>query len=288
MIDVKGMTVKPLSDALGAEITGINAATIDDETFSALLDIFHDNVVVVVRDQALTPAEQTVFTERFGKPKYLNNSDGLMAQQPEIQILSTEKVDGKYIGNPDAGTEWHSDNSYADCPTAYTFLQSVHVPKVGGDTEWNNMVKVYDSLDDDLKSRIQGLIGIHSYSRSRNPRVVRKNRVLHGENFYDDREPTDVYHPIVRTHPHTGRKALYLSQRFTIGIKDMDDAVAQPLMDEIFEYVDRREFVYRHKWRIGDLVMWDNRSTIHIALGGVKEPEVRRMHRTSVIGETPF
>ena len=182
----------------------------------------------------------------------------------------------------------HSDSSYIDRPTAYTILQSVHVPKVGGDTEWTKMVHAYETLDDDMKARLQGLLGVHSFNRSRNPRLPQADRVLHSQEYYDQKSPVDALHPIVRTHPVTGRKALYISPRFTIGIKDMDDAVAQPLLDELFSHIANRDLVYRHKWRPGDLVMWDNRSTVHIACGGVKEPEIRRMHRTTVLGEIPF
>ena len=105
---------------------------------------------------------------------------------------------------------------------------------------------------------------------------------------YYKRSPPDSYHPIVRTHPATGRKALYISPRFTIGIKGLDDAEAQPFLDELFAHVSNRDFVYRHRWTVGDLLLWDNRATIHLACGGVPEGQHRRMHRTTVLGEIPF
>ncbi len=282
------MVVTPLSDALGVEITGIDAATIDDETFGRLRDALHDNIVVAIRDQALDPAAQTEFARRFGEIQYHINSEYKMPDQPEVLILSTEIVDGKNIGIPDAGGDWHSDHSYVDRPTAYTILQSVIVPKVGGKTEWTNMVKAYETLDDAMKERLQGLVGIHSFNRARNTRMTRPVRHENSAAYYAERSPPDAFHPIVRTHPATGRKALFVSPRFTIGIKDMDDADAQPLLDELFAHIVNRDLIYRHNWRPGDLLMWDNRQTLHLALGGVKLPEVRRMHRTTVLGEVPF
>ena len=282
------MVVTPLSDALGAEVTGIDAANLDDATFGRLRDALHDNIVLAVRGQALDPAAQTDFTRRFGEIQYHINSEYKMEDQPEVLILSTEIIDGKNVGIPDAGSDWHSDHSYVDRPTAYTILQSVIVPKVGGDTEWVNMVTAYEALSDEMKARIDGLIGIHSFNRTRNPRMKRPTRHQNEAEYYAEISPPDAFHPIVRTHPATGRKALYVSPRFTIGIRDMIEAEAQPLLDELFAQFANRDLVYHHNWRPGDLVMWDNRQTLHLACGGVKPPEVRRMHRTTVRGEVPF
>ncbi len=282
------MKISPLSDQLGAEITGVDAAALDEETFSRLRDALHDNVVVVVRDQALSPAAQTDFSRRFGEIQYHINSEYKMPDQPEVLILSTEIVDGKNVGVPDAGSDWHSDHAYVDRPTAYTILQSVKVPKIGGDTEWINMGTAYETLSDAMKARIDGLIGINSFNRMRNPRMTRATRHRNAAEYYAERSPPDAFHPLVRTHPHTGRKALFMSARFTIGIVDMDDDEAQPLLDELFAHIDNGDFVYHHTWRAGDLVMWDNRQALHLACGGVELPEVRRMHRTTVMGEVPF
>lgn len=282
------MVVTPLSDAMGAEVTGIDAGNLDDADFERLRDALHEHIMLAVRGQALDPATQTDFAKRFGEIQYHINSEHKMKDQPEVLILSTEVVDGKNVGIPDAGSDWHSDHSYVDRPTAYTILQSVIIPEHGGDTEWTNMVKAYETLSDDLKARIQGLIGIHTFNRARNPRSTKVSRHKNAAEYYGRVSPPDSYHPMVRTHPATGRKALFVSPRFTIGIKDMDDAEAQPLLDELFAHIDNRDFVYHHSWKPGDLVMWDNRQTLHLACGGVKPPEVRRMHRTTVLGEVPY
>ena len=281
------MIVKPLSDALGAEISGISAAEMDDATFEQLRDVFHENLVVVVKEQNLTPAQQTEFARRFGEIQYHISPEYLMKDQPEVMILSNEKEDGKFIGLPDGGSEWHSDHSYVDQPTGYTMLQAIKVPKDGGDTEWTNMVRAYEALSDDMKSRLDGLVGIHSFNRMKNQRLSVPVRHMNDPGYYK-RSPPDSFHPIVRTHPHTGKKALYISPRFTIGIKDMDDAEGQPLLDELFAHIQNRDFIYHHRWTVGDLLMWDNRATIHLALLGVPEGQARRMHRTTVLGEIPF
>ena len=280
------MKVTPLSDALGAEITGIDASALDGPTFEALRDSLHRHIMVAVRDQALTPKQQLVFSRRFGELEHHVSLAYQMPEEPDIMVLSNEVVDGKLVGNPDAGSDWHSDQAYTDQPCAYTILQSVKVPKQGGDTAWTNLVTAYETLSGKTKERIKGFVGIHNFSRMKNPRMPPLARL--SADYYEKHSPPDAYHPLVRTHPFTGHKALYLSARSCIGIKDMDNAEAQPLLDELFAHIDNPALVYRHKWRQGDLVMWDNRSTNHLALGGVKEPEIRRMHRTTVVGEIPF
>lgn len=175
-----------------------------------------------------------------------------------------------------------------DRPTAYTILQSITVPEHGGDTEWTNMAAAYDALDADMKERLEGLIGINSFNRYRNPRMTRPTRHANPEQYFAERSPPDSFHPIVRTHPATGVKVLFVTPRFTIGIRDMDDTEAQPLLDRLFAHIANRDFVYHHQWRPGDLVMWDNRQTMHLACGGVQAPEIRHMHRTTVRGEAPY
>ena len=284
---LNNMAVRNLSDALGAEVSGVDVSNMDDATFNEIRDIFHDNLVMVVKNQDLSPAEQTAFSRRFGEIQYHISPEYLMKDQREVMILSNEKEDGKYIGLPDGGSEWHSDHSYVDQPTGYTLLHAIKVPKDGGDTEWTNMVRAYDELSSEMKNRLDGLVGIHSFNRLKNPRI--SVPVLHGnDEEYYKRSPPDSFHPLVRTHPHTGKKALYLSPRFTIGIKDLDDGEAQALLEELFAHIKNRQFVYRHQWSVGDLLMWDNRATIHLACLGVPDGQHRRMHRTTVLGEIPF
>ena len=278
--------IRPLSDVMGIEVTGANAANLDQATFNRLRDLFHRNIVMVFRNQSLSPRQQVEFSRRFGELEHHVSPRYQMKEEPDVMILSNEVVDGKLVGNPDAGSDWHSDQAYTDEPCAYTILQSVRLPQRGGDTAFTNMVKAYETLDSAMKRRLEGLVGIHNFSRLKNPRMKPLERLEEG--YYEKYSPPDALHPLVRTHPHSGQKALYLSARSTIGVKDMDDALAQPLLDELFDHIDDEALVYTHKGREDDLLMWDNRTSNHVARGGVSLPDIRRIHRTVVAGEKPF
>ncbi len=278
------MNINPLSDILGAEITGIDlTARLNDAEFSEILDAFHRNCLTVFRDQNLSPQQQIDFSRRFGDIQYHVSPEVCLDSYPEVMVLSNEVIDGRNVGIPDAGSDWHSDHSYMEIPTKITMLHALRVADEGGDTEWANMYAAFETLPEATRARLDGLIGIHTFDRLRNSRVGMPARHGDGKEHYK-RSPPDSHHPIARVHSATGRTALYCSARFTIGIKDMDDSEAQPLLDELFEHQLRREFVYHHKWRKGDLLMWDNRCTLHVACGGIKPPGIRHLHRTTIQG----
>ncbi len=205
-------------------------------------------------------------------------------------MLSNKRVNGRLIGVPDAGDVWHSDLSFKPETAMITMLQSVALPSRGGDTEFANLHAAHDALPEATRRCIGGLRAVHSISKLRNPRAVISGRRDGAAEFYarQDVEFPPASHPIVRTHPETGRKLLYLSPRFTIGIEGMDDAAAQPLLDALFAHQLRPEFLYRHRWQPGDLVMWDNRAVNHRACGGYGDDDIRLMHRTTVLGDAPF
>jgi len=278
------MNVTRLSDALGAEITGVDVAALDDAAFAGAMDAFHEHCILVFRDQDLAPAAQVAFSRRLGEIQYHVSPEVCLDSHPEVMVLSNEIRDGKYVGIPDAGSDWHSDHSYMAVPTKISMLHALRVAAEGGDTEWANMYTAYDTLPEATKARLEGLVGIHTFNRLRNPRVGMPERHGDGKEHYK-RSPPDAFHPLARVHPATGRTALYCSARFTIAIRDMDDAEAQPLLDELFEHQLRRDFVYHHTWRKGDLMMWDNRCTLHWACGGIKPPGIRHMHRTTIQGD---
>ncbi len=273
------------TDALGDEIAGIDlSAPLDDGTFATIREAFSLSPVVVFPGQDLTPAQQVAYSRRFGDIQYHVSPEFCLDDHPEVMVLSNEIIDGEYVGIPDAGSDWHSDHSYMQVPTKITMLHALRVADEGGDTEWANMYTAYDTLPEATKARIEGLSGIHTFNRTRNPRVAMPARHGDGKEHYK-RSPPDAVHPLAPVHPDTGRRALYCSQRFTIAIEGMDDAEAQPLLDELFAHQLRRDFVYRHKWSKGDVVMWDNRCTLHIACGGIKPPGIRHLHRTTIQGE---
>jgi taurine dioxygenase len=281
--------VSLLGDALGAEVTGVDLAHLDAADFDAIHDAFLKHHVLVFRDQDLSPPEQAAFSRRFGQLDIHIQTKDQIPGTPEVTVLTTKVVDGKYVGSPAAGDFWHSDLSYTTTPTLCTLLHARELPTEGGDTEWANMHMAYEMLPEETKDRIAPLRARHTYNRLRNPRVtVHEAHRDEAKARYADISPDDAIHPMVRTHPETGRKALYVSPRFAIGIEELDEAEGQALLDELFAHSVRRDFIYRHKWRLGDLTMWDNRCLNHLACGGVPKGQVRHMHRTIVRGDVPY
>jgi taurine dioxygenase len=287
------MQVTKLSDAGAAEITGLDCSQpLDRHTKKKLWAAFLENPILCIRDQRLTPAQQASFARQYGPLEAQDRSPYTHPDDPDILILSNEiRPDGTAVGIVDAGDFWHSDSSHHLEPCQTTILYSVRNPSRGGDTEFCNMYLAYEALSDDLKQAVEGREAIHHVSKTRNPRVTISPDRPGAKDYYEARakEVSAMRQPIVRTHPETDRQALYISPRFTIGIADMPDAEAQPLLDRLFAtFVKNRAIQYRHKWKDGDLVMWDNRCLNHRAVGGYGLPDVRRMHRTTIAGDKAF
>lgn len=285
--------VHKLSDCGAAEVIGLDCAQpLADQDLAALKQAFRDYPVLAIRGQSLTAAQQGAFSRQFGSLETQDQRNYTHADDPDVLILSNEiRPDGTAVGIVDAGDFWHSDSSHHEAPCQATILFSVRNPSRGGDTEFCNMYMVYEALPDDLKHAVEGRYAIHHVSKTRNSRVKISPDRPGAKDYYERRaiEVGEVRQPIVRTHPETGRQALFISPRFTIGIDGMDDAEAQPLLDRLFaSYVKERRFQYRHKWQDGDLVMWDNRCLNHRACGGYGLPDIRRMHRTTIVGDRPF
>ena len=283
------MELRPLGAAMGAEIVDIDLNALSDEIFARVRDAFHEHQVLAIRDQHLSPAAQLAFSRRFGALEDQLNAHYTVSGFPEVLVLSNDIKDGKPVGLIDGGDFWHSDSSHRDRPSMATILYAVRNPREGGDTEFANMYAAYDALPAEMKRRIAGLSGIHAVSKLKNKRVTVSPRRPDGKNFYERQKslPDQIW-PLVRTHPVTGKKALYASPRFTIGIQGIEEAQADEILDYLFAHQIRPEFVYRHKWRDRDLVMWDNRSVIHQATGGYLYPDIRTMHRTVVAGDRPY
>jgi taurine dioxygenase len=282
------MEIKRLSDALGVEISGIDVARLDDRTVTEVRDAFHEHQVIVFRDQDISVDDHIAFSRRFGDLEIHISTDHLLKDHPEILLVTNKKEKGKYIGVENAGDEWHSDLSYMDKPSLGSLLYALEVSQDGGDTEWSNMYTAYETLPDTMKQRLKGLQARHSFNRFRNPRIgIPEQHKANAEERYAKISPPDVIHPVVRTHPVTKRKALYVSPRFTIGIEGLPENEGQALLDELFEHAVRRDFIYHHEWRLGDLLFWDNRCTLHLACRGIPEGQIRHMHRTTISGDVP-
>jgi len=281
------MQVNRLSDALGAEITGVDVAALDDETFASIHAAFLEHQVLVFRGQSLAPDAHVAFSERFGPIESRPDRPFTLAGMPEITVLSNRRVDGDPVGVINAGDFWHTDLSFVEKPARATFLHALEVAEEGGDTEWSNMYLAYETLPEDTRRRIDGLRGVHVFDRRRNPRARVDSQFAANPDVVYSVPIPDTTHPMVRTHAGTSRKSLFVSPRFVVGIDGMDDEQAQPLLDELFAHQVRPEFRYRHKWREDDLVMWDNSCLIHIGRGAIKPPGIRHMHRSMVLGERP-
>jgi taurine dioxygenase len=275
--------------ALGAEIVFDLSQPVDDASFAEIEPLFHDHIVVFFRDQRLSQEQHVAFSRRFGELEIHIVKKYLLPDYPEILLISNiRNENGEHIGLADAGFTWHTDTSYRQRPSRCSLLYAKEVPqrdgKPLGDTVFANTVAAYEALPEAMKRRLAGLKAIHRYSSRRrvdnSPRPKLSAAQL--------AETPDIAHPIVRTHPYTGRKALYVTAGECVGIEGMPEDEALGLIDELDAHCVRPEFCYRHRWQVGDLVMWDNASAMHLAICDYALPERRLMHRTTVIGSAPF
>ena len=283
------LSVKKSDAACGAEIVFDLARDIDDPTFREIERAFHDNIVVVFRGQQLSNERHVEFSRRFGELEIHIVKKYLLLGFPEILLISNiSDQRGEHIGLADAGFTWHTDTSYRRRPSRCSLLYAKEVPhrdgRPLGDTAFANTIAAYEVLPEAVKKRLNGLKAIHRYSARRRvadsprPKLTREQL----------EETPDVAHPIIRTHPYTGRKSLYVTAGECIGIEGMPEDEAVGLIAELDAHCVRPEFLYRHKWQIGDLLMWDNAASMHLAICDYALPERRLMHRTTVIGTVPF
>jgi taurine dioxygenase len=255
---------------LGAEIRGVDVATpLAPAIVTALKKAVIDHLVLVFRDQELTEAEQVRFSRHFGEPAphVRSQPEGSL---PEIFVVSNVSENGEPIGALGSGElTFHSDLSYLPRPGAISIVYAVEVPRQGGDTQWANAYAAYDALPRELRKRALTLRAVHR----------------HGEEQQNPEVP--AVHPVVRTHPETKRRAMYVSPQFTRSIEGLPREESDALLDALLRHVTKPEFVWTHKWRPGDVVVWDNRCTMHR-----REPfdasERRILKRTQMFGDAPF
>jgi taurine dioxygenase len=271
---------------LGAEIIGLDLSQpLDEATFARVHQAHLAHLVLVFRDQHLTPEQHIAFSRRFGPLSSHVFEQFLLPDHPEIlKVSNKKKADGDFAGLPQAGRRWHSDMSYTACPSLGSLLYALEIPPHGGDTLFNNMYTAYDALPDATKTRIESRQAEFLLGSARKYYTAEERPPLTAEQLA---KVPPVNHPMVRTHPETGRKALYVSPSHTVRVLDMDDAESEALLAELGEHSIQPEFVYRHQWRLHDLVFWDNRCCMHIA--EPPPPEFgRHMHRTTVAGDQPY
>ncbi|MCA3183388.1 MULTISPECIES: TauD/TfdA family dioxygenase [unclassified Cupriavidus] len=279
--------IRPLDAALGAEVIGLDLSQpLSAEDFQRIHRAHLDYHVVVFRDQRITPAQQIAFSRRFGPLQIHVLHQFQLANHPEILIVSNVLKDGKPIGLGDAGHFWHSDLSYKETPSLGSLLHAIELPAEGGDTLFANMHAAYDGLPAALKQRIDGLTAEHTYL-ARYAELQKRSPWRPNLTPEQIAQVKPVVQPVVRTHPETGRKALFVSEHFTTKIVGLPDAESRALLDELFAHSVQPQYVYRHRWREHDLVFWDNRSLLHLA-AGTPDHLRRVMYRTTIEGDKPF
>jgi len=279
-------TVVPSGNMVGAEVHGIDLSQpLDDDTFARVEEVFNEHSVVCFRGQVLAEPQYIAFAERFGGTEEIFLATYAHPEYPKIFLVSNIKESGRDIGHADAGRVWHTDMSYTDRPPRATALYALEVPmKDGvalGDTHFASAAAAYDALSGEDKARIEGLIAVHHVSGRR-----AKNRTSPQNDSLRNDQPT-VYHPVVRTHPFTGRKCLYVSEGECLGIEGMEDAEALPLIERLARHVYKREFRHAHKWQVGDVLMWDNCAVQHVATFNYHWPEHRRLMWRITVGGAP-
>jgi len=284
----QSFAIHPFTGApLGAEVIGLDLSLPLATADLARLHRAHlDHHVLVFRDQHITPAQQADFSRHFGALQIHVLRNFQLPEQPEVLVISNIQQDGKPVGLGDAGHFWHSDLSYKETPSLGSMLHAQELPAEGGDTLFANQHAAWDALPDDLKREVEGLQAEHWYLarydelRQRNPYRPQLTQAQ-----IDEVKP--VSHPVVRTHPETGRRALFVSEHFTTRILGVSAQRSRELLDLLFDYGTRAEHVYRHQWQPHDMVFWDNRSLMHLA-AGCPDHLRRKLYRTTIEGDVPF
>jgi len=271
--------IEPIEPTIGAEIHGLDLRQpLDRTTFEALEAALIEHKVIYLRDQNIATAQHVAIGRMFGELEvHPFRPEGRF---PEIMVLDNHK------DNPVLSTDvWHSDTTFRECPTKYSILRCLEIPRVGGDTLWADMCAAYDGLSESMRRTIDGMNAVHDFKNF---------RTLYGKGDDDQkrlRRMEELYpnptHPVVRTHPVTGRKAIFVNPQFTVKIVGLNDDESEALLKLLYAQVHVPEYQFRLRWKPGTIVFWDNRSTQHYAANDYY-PNRRHMERVAVVGDRPF
>ena len=270
--------IHPIAGALGAELSGVDLAKVDDATMAAIRQAWLEHLVIFFRDQDLSPAQFLAFARRLGDPIEYPFVKGLDEHPEIIPVLKLTHETVNF------GGIWHSDTAYLEQPPMASMLIAREVPPAGGDTEFANMYLAYETLSDGMKRLLEGLVAVNSsaaadVSRTREDRIKDSARA-------DARKQYVANHPVVRVHPETGRRALYVNVAHTVGFEGMTPEESAPLLQYLFRHQVRPDFTCRFRWRPGSIALWDNRCAQHNAINDYQGHR-RLMHRITLAGDKP-
>lgn len=271
------MQIRPLSGALGAEITDIDLRTMSDDLFAELRQVFHDRSVIVVRDQDPSPDDHIAFAKRWGEIN-INRFFKPTDTHPEIATVLKEPDQKLNIGG-----EWHTDHSYDQAPALGSILYAIETPPAGGDTLFCSMGAAYDALSDGMQAMLRGLTAQHSSRHAFGATQTGNEAHKDGRLGNEAAAKQDAVHPVVIAHPETGRAALYTNSNFTTNFTGWTAEESQPLLDQIEAHATTPEFTCRVTWAPGTLTMWDNRAVMHKAINDYHGHR-RLMHRITIEG----
>ena len=281
------LDIRPITPTIGAEIASVDLSKIDVATFAAIRGALLDRLVVVFRNQNLNPEHHLAFARRFGELEPPHPVFPHLPEHPQVSILENRGDQGVY------NDEWHTDVTFRESPALGSILYARVIPECGGDTLWSNMYAAYESLGAPVKRMIEGLTAVHdicgggpyglvpSYPEI----ILAQPDGLHQLQKVEANFPP-ISHPVVRTHPETGKRAIFVNRSFTTRIEGVSKLESAWLLGMLLEHAEQTTFQMRHRWRVNDLVMWDNRCTQHLAIADYL-PAHRLMHRVTVQGDRP-
>jgi taurine dioxygenase len=281
-----GLTIQTVSPHIGAEVIGADLQQpVGDNLFRQLHQAWVDaDGLLIVRDQVLTPAQQIAFSRRFGELASADENPVTrkytLPGHPEIFRVSNKKKDDAPLGREDAGTYWHADGTWQAFPSKASILYAIEIPRVGGNTMFADLYQAWETLTPTMQRLVDGLQAVHAMA---NAADTSYGREFAGKG--DVVAAKSATHPLVITHPDSGRKALFVNRGYTAHIVGMSKAESDALLGFLFQHSTAPELVYRHSWRAHDLVIWDNRCTAHYAIPDYKAVGDRYLHRTSVKGD---
>jgi len=278
------LKIRDLKPGFGAEILGVNLAKADEATLREVVDVFQKNGAIALRQQSMSPDDLVRFVSAFGTPEGHTMSQYTLPGYPLVYVLSNRVENGRPVGAHYDGLGWHTDYSYKSEPVMCTMLYCVQAPPEGADTLLADGVAAYNELPPERQAALQKLRLHHSYQHFMATREHHRAELTEKQKA----ENPDVIHPLIRTHPANGRKALWPSTGTVTEIIGQDDPRDLSLLDELIAFLTQEKFVYRHKWRVGDLLMWDNRCTLHTGSEFDHENYIREMHRLWVRGDKPY